>query len=280
MIADRNAEVLRLANLGFHLVPWKGRKHVTDESRPLVAGFLGEGSARSAGSVAAFTRIYPAADWACVPERGIALDLDRKSGRDGVAALQEIVAEFSDWSTFTRDCPITETKSGGLHIWFRQPDGGDITCCGSIAPGVEFKSRTGSVHVPPSFGYRAVVPLRAESELPRLPVEIADRCRQTKRGAANDYRARSFGDGERRLMLCSVAGKARSALALNATELFALLTAVRDERCDNPETFTDEEVAGIARDFAKKAADDIDALALAGDQTAAAVVSLFSRARR
>lgn len=81
-------------------------------------------------------------------------------------------------------------------------------------------------------------------------------------------------------MLCSVAGKARSALALNATELFALLTAVRDERCDNPETFTDEEVAGIARDFAKKAADDIDALALAGDQTAAAVVSLFSRARR
>jgi len=74
-------------------------------------------------------------------------------------------------------------------------------------------------------------------------------------------------------MLCSVAGKLRGSLGFDEEELFAALIAVRDRRCEDPASFTDEEVRGLARDFSKKETNE----SRGSDCIDSAVEGLFDR---
>jgi hypothetical protein len=78
---------------------------------------------------------------------GIAvLDLDKKNGKDGFAAVP-------DWE---RRSPVqVRTVSDGAHLYFQDAD--ELYCSDSvIAPGVDTRATGGYVIVPPSPGYRAV----------------------------------------------------------------------------------------------------------------------------
>jgi Bifunctional DNA primase/polymerase, N-terminal len=77
----------------------------------------------------------------------IAVDLDRKNGRDGVSAFDALLDQHSgDLSS----CPVTETPSLGFHLFFKQPSGraplGNAT--GSLPAGVDIRGDGGYVLAP------------------------------------------------------------------------------------------------------------------------------------
>lgn len=274
---DRNAQVIELANLGYRLIPWQGRTNVTSPSRPL---FAWKDRRLTPAEVEAWTSLRPTADWAIIPESTCVFDLEQKHGLDGRRDFEECLADCGlSWDRAIDGCAVTRTKSGGWHVWYRQPSNQQLVGGHHVRPGVECKAVNGSCHVPPSFGYVPVTRLGSPSELPEVPRGLADLwiSAKSKRGTAKDYRRTLFGVGERRAMLCSCAGKLRDGLGMDDEELFASLIAIRDRRCEDPSTFTDDEIRGIARDFAKKEIHGSEALALTGDPVAKAVNRLLNR---
>ena len=233
-------DILTLHQWGYHLVPWK-----RDPRKPMVQGWQDKPT-DPAGYLRAFGTDM---DWAIVPTFACVLDLEMKGGLDGVADLARIGFDIAGFT-----CPITRTKSGGYHLWFRQPEEA-LTGGHHLMPGVEAKAKNGSVHIPPSKGYACQSPLVDAHSLPSMPQKLVDLWKSTARSRANTgtqtYRSEIYESGERRYKLCSMAGRLRSA-GLNETELIAALLAVRDCRCADPSTFTDAEVIGIAKDYAKR----------------------------
>lgn len=278
LMTTRNTHILQLARWGYHLVPWHARATPTSPSRPILTGWLEKKLTHE--EVEVYTRIYPNADWAIVPQETVVLDLEHKHGLNGTADLVGLLNDCGlSWAEATSGCAQTRTKSGGLHLWFRQPHGDALVGGCHIRPSVECKSRNGSVHIPPSCGYAEVVRLGPPGELPALPGGLCAlwRAACAKPTGNKEPLRTTFGDGERRLMLCRVAGRLRQHLAMNESELYAALLGVRDSRCENPSTFTDHEVRTIARDFARKSCDSYEALALAGDPFGKAAEGLFVR---
>jgi hypothetical protein len=93
---------------------------------------------------------------------GIAvLDLDRKNGKDGFAAVP-------DWER--RTPVIARTPSGGAHLYFKNADG--LYCTDSkIAPGVDTRADGGYAVLPPSSGY-TWVNIADLSTLPPWPDDL------------------------------------------------------------------------------------------------------------
>ena len=116
----------------------------------------------------------------------VVLDIDRKeAGADGLATLGKI------------DCPILPltptvyTASGGMHLYFRRPEGGLRNTNGErgrgIGPGLDWRGDGGYVILPsPGSGYRwdkrlhfgryapCAVP---ETLLPKIPATVAQQAR-------------------------------------------------------------------------------------------------------
>jgi hypothetical protein len=222
---------------GYHLVPWQRTPR-----KPLVKDWLS-----TKPNAAGFLRAYGTdIDWAIVPTFACVLDIEVKNGLDGRSEMLQFMSEESMLG------PVTKTKSGGRHLWFRQPSepliGGH-----HITPGIEAKALTGSVHIAPSVGYESLSPLVAPDCLPPMPQALVDAWRKsaTVRRQPITYAVEAYAMGERRARMCSMAGRLRSA-GLTEPELVASLMAVRDTRCEDPSTFTDAEVIGIAKDYAKR----------------------------
>jgi hypothetical protein len=144
---------------GYHLVPWK-----RNPRKPLIQGWLDKPTDPT-GYLRAFGDEL---DWAIVPTFACVLDLEMKNGLDGVRDLASL-----GFDAHTMDCPRTRTKSGGLHLWFRQPEEA-LTGGHHIMPGVEAKAKNGSVHIPPSSGYQCLSPLVNADQLPSLPQKLVD----------------------------------------------------------------------------------------------------------
>ena len=228
--------IQQLHEWGYWCVPW----HRTPR-KPMVDQYL-----TKRRDPAGFLSLFPDADWAVVPTTTVVLDLEMKGGLDGLRDIQEFGLLVPG--------AITQTKSGGFHYWYRQPEGLTLTGGFHIRPGVEAKAINGSVHVPPSVGYSPVSPLVAPENMPPLPQNLIDAWLSATRKRASagaTYKVPTYANGERRQRMCSMAGKLRS-IGLCEAELDAALLAIRDCRCEDPNTFTDTEVHGIARDYAKR----------------------------
>jgi len=230
----------QLHSWGYHLVPWS-----RNPRKPLIKGWLEKGV-----DPAGFIRAYGEdLDWAVVPTFACVLDLEMKNGLDGVEDLRNLDPRAL---SYARRNPVTKTKSGGFHIWFRQP-AEPLTGGHHIRPGVEAKAINGSVHIPPSAGYTEITPLCKPEDLPELPAVILDAWKATAKvpGQSKTYCVERYAMGERRARLCSMAGRLRAA-GLTYPELNAALLAVRDARCEDPSTFTDAEIHGIAHDYSRR----------------------------
>ena len=230
--------VSQLIDWGYWLVPWSRnpRKPLVQEwqtKKPNAAGFL-----RAYGDTI---------DWAIVPKDGVVvLDIEMKGGLNGMADLLEFA--------MTAVGPRTQTKSGGFHLWYKEPKGAKLQGGHHIRPGIEAKAVNGSVHVPPSLQYISLNDILHPDHLPILPAAMVDAWQTTARIRAQStqsYQAIRYPESERRKHICSMAGRLRSA-GLTETELIASLLAVRDCRCDNPSTFSDDEIIGIAKDYATR----------------------------
>jgi len=71
------------------------------------------------------------------------LDLDRKNGKDGVAVLEAMGLDPAKLSPV-----IVETPSGGLHLYFRHPEGLRGDSSGKLGAGVDIKAHRGFVYAP------------------------------------------------------------------------------------------------------------------------------------
>lgn len=111
----------------------------------------------------------------------VVVDLDVKSGANGMAELDSFMAA---WSLELPGGPFQVTPSGGIHLWFRLPPGLALPGRTSILPGVDIKSDGGYVVAAPTHiwvesmdGGRALLPYRMNGcpcALPWLPDWLAD----------------------------------------------------------------------------------------------------------
>lgn len=233
------SSIPQLIEWGYWLVPWS-----RNPRKPMVRDWQ-----NTKPNALGFHRAYgDSIDWAIVPRDGVVvLDIEMKNGLDGVRDLADIGA-----GQVTQH--YTRTRSHGFHLWFRQPAGKELIGGHHIRPGIEAKAITGSVHIPPSVGYSWGSPLVAPYCLPELPACLVDaweKSAKVKTSRDGQYKAETYPMGERRARLCSMAGRLRTA-GLIETELVAALLAIRDTRCEDPSTFSDEEIIGIAKDYARK----------------------------
>ncbi|MDI9423226.1 MAG: primase C-terminal domain-containing protein [Spirochaetota bacterium] len=127
---------------------------------------LDENRIRSRGQLAAEYRngvrrfIFPPAS-----ARMVGIDLDMKSGKDGIAAYRDITG------VDPRDGFHTKTPSGGVHVYFFT-DGTDFISC-EIRPGIEIKGRA-FITLPGSRSDRgAYTPHGDVSEIGDLPAALA-----------------------------------------------------------------------------------------------------------
>lgn len=102
------------------------------------------------------------------------LDLDAKHGKNGLQALR--AAGVTLPRTWT-----ARTPSGGSHLYFAQPDGGDLKCGASVKlfgrelPGCDTRGSGGYVCLPtPRAGYRWTVRRPGRCDLAALPARLAE----------------------------------------------------------------------------------------------------------
>ena len=81
------------------------------------------------------------------------IDVDVKAGARGMDWLNENSARLPSTRTH-------KTRSGGLHLVFRTPEGVEIgNSAGRIAPGVDVRGIGGYIIAPPSPGYSVADPI-------------------------------------------------------------------------------------------------------------------------
>jgi hypothetical protein len=166
------------------------------------------------------------------------LDVDRSE------ALEDLEREHGKLpETLT-----AETPSGGCHLYLRHVEG--ITNSpGGLPAGIDVRGEGGYVLVPPSAGYSWEN--RAEiAEAPEWLVELVTERSPEARPERQETRPVAAGEviseGRRNTTLTSICGRLHDGSRSEA-ELTAELLAIRDTRCENPDTFTDTEVVAIAR---------------------------------
>ncbi|MFI6981534.1 bifunctional DNA primase/polymerase [Embleya sp. NPDC050154] len=173
------------------------------------------------------------------PHHLIGLDLDRKNGLDGVAALADLAARHG----FTVPDTITvATPSGGLHLWFTAPAGARVTNSASrLGPGIDVRGTGGYVIGPGSrtdFGRYAYL---EPGPLAAVPAPLLDLMLRPQPAAQRlATRVRRAGSGE----VGALAGFVRNAPKgqLNNRLYWASCRAFADPRID-PDTAADELLA-------------------------------------
>lgn len=161
---------LAWADAGFPVFPCRPDK------RPLVKGWQNRATT-DAATIRRWWRKHPDAmpGLPMGSRSGLAvLDLDRKNSKDGVAALRAMGLDPATLSPLT-----AETPSGGLHAYFRWPEGMGNSAAG-LPPGCDVRGEGGFVIAPGSIGpkgrYRSTgadlvdwLGLIGPSGLPRWP---------------------------------------------------------------------------------------------------------------
>lgn len=261
-----------LAQHGWHLVPWTNRHSTTRQ--PLVKDFLK--NRPSPKTIEGWARQWPDCDWAIVPQDHVVLDIEMKNGKDGEADLKRLEAQFGPLPTHG---PQTRSfTGGGRHIWLRLPDGCELRGGAYIGEGkgIEIKCRSGSVHIPPSHGYTPINAIGAYENCPMAPDWVIDLWSKAKPVGRVLPEGEKYGMGERHAGLCSFAGKLRN-LGLSEEGIYQGLVGARHDKCEDPESVSDEELRGIAKSYAVKEADSFELRVERKEQEALSVENFFSR---
>lgn len=157
--------------------------------------------------------------------------------------------------------PAALTPRGGMHRWFRQPDGDPLRCTASVlGDGVDTRADGGYVVVPPSTtaegAYRWVESFELTDSirgLPLPPAWLLDRLQAVKRiepGAVGNV----IPEGQRDGTLTRIAGINRRA-GMGEAEILALLQVTNRERCQPP--IPSWQVRKIARSVCRYEPDQI-----------------------
>jgi hypothetical protein len=140
------------------------------------------------------------------------------------------------------------TPSGGLHIWFRAPEGVTLQPV-TVIEGVELRTGRQVVACPPGVGREWEIP-PSETALAELPDWIVKAARQNAQRTARPPAepGAAIAEGQRNSTLASLAGTMRRR-GMGASEITAALLVTNRERCRPP--LTDQEVAQIAQSIGR-----------------------------
>lgn len=149
------------------------------------------------------------------------------------------------------------TGSGGVHYLFGYPSEAEIrNSAGKLAPGLDVRAEGGYIVAPPSITKE---PYEVLDDLPLAepPEWLLEHLREPSKPVSSGEDAHSPGptpppDGgliknrTRNNTLTSIAGRLNDG-SRDLAALTADLLSIRNARCENPETFPDDEVRKIAR---------------------------------
>ena len=157
----------------------------------------------------------------------VVIDCDRHDGgADGVAAFKSLVAAHGG---LPRQVPLVKTPNGGLHLYFRQPNGEALgNGRGSLPPGIDVRGAGGFVvgpgaRLPDGRGWTAVAGRAPIHDAPPLPQWLDDILRPPQREEAREPNNTETSDDR---------GRAYAMAALNGVEaeLAAAPAGERNER--------------------------------------------------
>jgi len=127
------------------------------------------------------------------PSRLLVVDLDRKNGKDGAAALEEWLKQRGKAGAVDAHPAVVKTPSGGLHLYYRLPPGVDEIARSTrsdVLPGVDLRGKGGFLVAPPSLWEDGAYEWVGEPDLARVPCvpgwlnELLDQAKAPKKAAA------------------------------------------------------------------------------------------------
>jgi Bifunctional DNA primase/polymerase, N-terminal/Primase C terminal 1 (PriCT-1) len=204
----------------------------------------------SASIIETWQRRWPRANIAIAAglARLAVVDLDPRHG--GFESWERLNCEHGPLS---RETLTVHTPHGGIHLYFRVPDGITIpSSTGRLGPGIDVRSRGGYILAPPSRladagAYRWRAGVNYDTEPVRMP-EVLLTLVQLSWPRATATRGSSLPatipTGGRNSTLMSLAGTMRRR-GMTLDEIAAALSVVNQRRCTPP--LSDEEVERITK---------------------------------
>jgi hypothetical protein len=188
---------------------------------------------------------------ACGKRSGIVV-LDVDAGHGGYETLTELILKYGKLP----DTPVSETGSGGEHIFFKHPGVEIRNSAGKLGRGLDIRGDGGYVVAPPSIHpngkvYQWVVrpsefPL---ADMPEWMIELLQEKNEIKEPPQNG----SILSGERNNALTQLAGSMRRK-GHSEDGIFAALQVFNRERCNPP--LSDGEILLISKSVARYPAQD------------------------
>ncbi|MFI9269820.1 bifunctional DNA primase/polymerase [Kitasatospora sp. NPDC052896] len=155
--AGRGLHTFPLSRIKLPAVPGAHRDQ-PDQRCTGDCGQIGHGVHDATTNLDRIRALFAAAPWATgygiacgqTPHHLIGVDLDRKNGLDGVAALQALAEQHG---FVVPDTATVATPSGGLHLWLTAPAGVRVANSASkLGPGIDVRGTGGYLVGPGSLG--------------------------------------------------------------------------------------------------------------------------------
>lgn len=237
---------LLMFDLGFKLFPCK-----PNTKEPAFDGWQEWARNASRKRILDFGTAQPTCNWAVFPEASghSVIDLDVKHGNNGIQELNAL-------EQLNEPLPHTltvNTPSTGIHHYYK---GTIRSTIGTVAPGIDTKSRGGYVLAPGSrIDDRAyeIITMPEHNEIPVMPGWFE---RLTEKKGPAETVPEIIETGERNKTLASFAGTMRRRGA-NYDTILAALTAMNESQLDDP--LPEAEVQHIAQQIAQYAPEHAEA---------------------
>ena len=179
------------------------------------------------------------------------LDIDpRNGGFQSLDALEEQHGRLPETL-------VAETGGGGLHYYFKYPEGKDIKSRSNVYPGIDIKADGGYVVAEPSihssgqpYAFRDAeeVSLDQLMHAPEWLLDLIENVELISKSINNTSSPKSIGEGKRHMFLLSLGGKLRRC-GLDFETLKITLEKVNELKCTPP--LEGSEVASISKGLMK-----------------------------
>jgi uncharacterized protein DUF3987/bifunctional DNA primase/polymerase-like protein len=221
MHEDNLGAALALASAGIKVFP------AGVDKRPLLKGWQDAATSNADQINTWFEHAAAVPAIPCGQNNLVVIDCDRHSGgADGVAAFKSLVAAHGP---LPGQVPLVKTPSGGLHVYFRQPEGEALgNARGTLPPGIDVRGAGGFVvgpgaRLPDGRGWTAKAGRSPIHDAPPLPPWLDGMLRPPRREEAPEPNNTETSDKR---------GRAYAVAALNRVEgeLAAAPAGERNER--------------------------------------------------
>lgn len=231
---------LYMLERGLQVFPLKA-----ESKKPAFPGWQEWAGKATRKSVKDYGTAQPLANWGvhCGPTGYVAIDVDNKEGRPGLANLASLMQKYGLPDTLT-----VETTTGGLHIYYK---GVTANTNDVLAKGIETRCEGQFVVAPGSRIGGLVYTLKSTSRIAPLPEWVHARVDERKEPLVLQEN-QVINEGERVNTLVSFAGTMR-ARGMGYEAILAALYAVNDNQTSEP--IPESKILDIARSVARYAPD-------------------------